>query len=366
MKKYNLLIALSLGIAFANCDNQKNLEKDVRSINTSQLKQLYKGNESLKLSLDITENTVIDSVAYFLNDKKIGTTANNNILDYDLKNEKFGKTQIKGIAYAGGNNKEVVSHIEIVSPVTPKFLKYKLVNTYPHDQEAYTQGLEFYNGILYESTGNGEGGGTTTNGMGTGKKGVSSVRQVDYKTGKVIKAHNLPMEIFGEGCTVLNNKLYQLTYLNNEGFIYNPETLERESTFKYFKNMQGWGLCNDGQYLYMTDGSEKIYKVNPENFQQLDYINVYTNNSPIGNINEMEWVNGKIYANIYGENAVAVIDPKTGSVEAAIDFSDLLHKTTYHADRDVFNGIAYNPNTKTFFVTGKNWDKMFEVEIVEE
>ncbi len=366
MKKYNLLIALSLGIAFTSCDNQKNLEKNVLSINTSQLKQLYKGNESLKLNLELAQNTTIDSVSYYLNDKKIGAVTSNKVLEYNLSKEKYGKVQIKGIAYASGNNKEVISNIEIVSPMVPKFLKYKLLNTFPHDQEAYTQGLEFYNGILYESTGNGEGGFTTTTGRGTGKKGISSVRQINYKTGEILKIHKLPIEIFGEGCTILNDKLYQLTYLNNEGYIYNPETLEKEKTFKYFKNMQGWGLCNDGESLYMTDGSEKIYKVDPENFKELDYINVYTNNGPIGNVNELEWVNGKIYANVYGGNAIAIIDPETGAVEAAIDFSDLLHKTTYHEDRDVFNGIAYNPATKTFFVTGKNWDKMFEVEIVEE
>lgn len=358
MKKYNTLVILSLASIFTACGDQKNLEKNVLSLDTAKLKQLYQENEALNLSLTLANNIELDSVAYFLDAKKIGTSKANDELKYNLSNEKYGSYTLKAIAYSGDQSKEVKSTVEVAPSKAPKLLQFKIVNTYPHDKTAYTQGLEFHNGILFESTGNGEG-------IGTGKKGISSVRQVNYKTGEIIKAHNQPVEIFGEGCTILNNKLYQLTYKNNLANIFNPETLELENTVDYFQKMEGWGLTNDGTHLYMTDGTQKIYKLDPATFKEVDFVNVYTTKGPVGNVNELEWVNGKIYANFYSEWAVGVINPKTGAVEAAIDFSSLYDLIEKHPDLDVFNGIAYNPATKTFFVTGKNWDKMFEVEIFE-
>jgi len=364
MKKYNILIPLVLGVAFMSCSNKKKLKKNVLSIETGHLKQLYKASEDIKLSLKTTEKAQVDSVVYYFNDKKVGASIKNEVLNLNLAEQKLGKTTIKAVAYSDNSSKDFTTEIEITAPNAPKFYSYKIVNTFPHDQEAYTQGLEFYNGILYESTGNGEGGGSTT-GRGTGKKGVSSVRQVDYKTGKVIKIHNQATEIFGEGCTILNNKLYQLTYQNNEAYVFNPETLALEKTLPYFKKMEGWGLANDGKHLYMTEGTEFIYKLDPETFKEIDRVSVYTDKNVIPYANELEWVEGMLYANFYGQNAVAVINPKNGAIEAVIDFSELVNLTTYHADRDVMNGIAYNPQTKTFFLTGKNWDKMFEIQIIK-
>ena len=366
MKKHNLLIAITLGIAFISCGNKNKIEKNIISIDTSQIKQVYQSNEQVTLQLKTLPKTQIDSTVYYFDDIKIGTVTGNDPLNYPLDKEKFGVKKVKAIGYGNGKSKEVHTVLEVVSSIQPKLYGYKIVNIYPHDQEAYTQGLEFYKGMLVESTGNGEGGATTSSGRGTGKRGTSSIRQVDVKTGKNIKIKELPQEIFGEGCTVLNDKIYQLTYQNNEGYVYDANTLEKLDTFKYFQNMEGWGLTNDGTYLYMTDGSEKIYKIDPNTFELVDYVNVYTNSKQIRSVNELEWVDGKIYANFYQlEPAAAVIDPKTGAIEAVIDFTGLVDLTTYHEDRDVFNGIAYNPTTKTFFVTGKNWDKIFEVELVK-
>ncbi|MBW3519747.1 glutaminyl-peptide cyclotransferase [Flavobacterium sp. NKUCC04_CG] len=358
MKKHNFLIALSLSAAFFSCEDKKKSEENTFSIDSSQLKQVYHTNDALKLSISNKNNAPIDSVAYYLNDKKIGASKENQVLNFPLENEKLGGMTIKAIIYQGATPIETTSHIELASSVVPKILQYKIINTYPHDIKAYTQGLEFLDDILIESTGNGAG-------NGTGKKGISSIRKVDYKTGKVLKIVELPETVFGEGATVLNNKIYQLTYKNNEAYVYNAETLVREQTIPYFAKMEGWGLTNDGTNLYMSNGSERVYIIDPKTFKELDYINIYTNNVKIGAINEMEWVDGKIYANIYGERAIAIINPKNGTVEAAVDLSELQTQVTYHPDLDVLNGIAYNPKTKTFFVTGKNWDKMFEIEIIQ-
>ena len=154
-----------------------------------------------------------------------------------------------------------------------------------------------------------------------------------------------------------------MTYQNNEGYVYNADTFKKEKTLPYFKKMEGWGLTTDGTNLFMNDGSERIHILNPNTFQQIDFINVYSGGTKIPSINEMEWVDGKIYSNIYGKDAVVIINPTNGAVESIINLVDLKKKITKLPDTDVLNGIAYNPKTKTFFVTGKNWDKMFEIRI---
>ncbi|MEW5675468.1 glutaminyl-peptide cyclotransferase [Flavobacterium enshiense] len=359
MKKHNSLAFILLSAAIISCDGNKKNTENLFSVNSDNLKVQYQPQETLSLSLKNPENKTLDSVIYYINDKKIGSVKGNEKLDFAFADQKLGYQNIKALAYYEGENTEAAYRVELVSNIQPKLLKYTIVNTYPHDLKAYTQGLEFQNDILIESTGNGSG-------NGTGTKGKSSLRKTDYKTGKVTKIVELPDSVFGEGCTVLNNKVYQITYKNGEAYVYNIDTFEKEKTFKYFKaGMEGWGLTNDGKNLLMSDGSEKIYFVNPADFKEVDYINVYTAGTKIKAVNEMEWIDGKIYANIYTMDAIAVINPKNGAVEAVINLSDLKAKVTQHPDIDVLNGIAYNPKTKTLFVTGKNWDKMFEIKVTE-
>lgn len=359
MKTYKVLGVIFLAGLIASCEGSKKSKTNIFSFKQSELKSQYTTKDVLKLQLDALENEKIDSIVYFVNDKKVGTKTDLSALEYQWQNQKLGYVGIKAIAYINGNPEETSSRIEMVSDVQPKPLTYKILNTFPHDIKAYTQGLEFYRDTLFESTGNGAG-------NGTGLKGISSLRKTDYKTGKVYKQIELENAMFGEGITVLNNKVYQLTYTEGTAFVYDANTLKREKTFKYFKEkMQGWGLTNDGTNLYMSDGSEKIWIVNPETFKEMDYINIYIGVNKVKNVNELEWVDGKIFGNVYQRDAIARINPNTGAVEAIVDLKALKSKVTQHPDVDVLNGIAYNPKTKTFFVTGKNWDKMFEISISE-
>ena len=357
MKNYNALAFILLSSFFFSCDKEKNNEKILFSIDTTGLKEVYQPQETLPLGITNIENKAIDSVIYYVNDKKVGAVKGNGKFSFALKDQKLGYQNIKALVYFEGENNEATGRVELVSAIQPKLLDYKIINTYPHDIKAYTQGLEFYRDTLIESTGNGAG-------NGTGLRGISSLRKTDYKTGKVYKIVELPQTVFGEGATVLNNKVYQLTYQNNEAYVYNADTFKKEKTFPYFKpQMEGWELSNDGKNLLMSDGTEKIWFVNPADFKEVDYINVYTAGSKIKAVNEMEWIDGKIFANIYTKDAIAIIDPKNGAVEAIINLTDLKSKVTAHPDLDVLNGIAYNPKTKTIFVTGKNWDKMFEIKV---
>lgn len=358
MKNIKLLAFIILGTALVNCNGSKKDKTSSFSFNQKELKSQYTVNDVLKLQIDNTENTKIDSIVYFINDKKVGSKKDASIFEHQWSTQKMGYIGLKAIIYLEGKSEETTSRVEMISGIQPKLLTYKILNTYPHDLKAYTQGLEFYRDTLFESTGNGAG-------NGTGIRGISSLRKTDYKTGKVYKQVDLENAMFGEGITVLNNKVYQLTYTELTAFVYDADTFKRLKTVPYTRKMQGWGLTNDGTNLYQSDGSEKIWILDPETFKEIDYINIYTGANKVKNVNELEWVNGKIYGNVYQRDAIAKIDPKTGAVEAILDLKDLKSKVKQHPDVDVLNGIAYNPKTKTFFVTGKNWDKMFEISISE-
>lgn len=358
MRKHKLFAFIILAGLLVNCNDSKKSKTNSFSFDQSQLKPQYTANDALKLQINNPAETKIDSITYFVNNKKVGTKKDESAFDYKWDNQKMGYVSLKAVVYTGGKSEETISRIEMVSDVQPKLLSYKILNTYPHDIKAYTQGLEFYRDTLYESTGNGAG-------NGTGIKGISSLRKTDYKTGKVYKQVELENAIFGEGMTVLNNKVYQLTYTELTAFVYDADTFKRLKSMPYSRKMQGWGLTTDGKNLYQSDGSEKIWILDPETLKEIDYINIYTGANKVKNVNELEWVNDKIYGNVYLRDAIARINPKTGAVEAILDLKELKSKVTQHPDLDVLNGIAYNPKTKTFFVTGKNWDKMFEISISE-
>ena len=350
MRNYNLLSIILLGITLASCSDTKKNENTLFSFDNSKFKELYNPKESISLSILNSNSKTIDSIIYYVNDKKVGSKKGVEKLSFELKDQKLGYQNLKAIVYYEGQNAEASTRVELVSDIQPKLLKYTILNTYPHDTLAYTQGLEFYRDTLYE---------------GTGQYGKSSLRKTDYKTGKVYKQTDLDSKYFGEGITILNNKVYQLTWQNNEGYVYNADTFQKEKTFTYFKPIEGWGLTNDGKNLYQSDGTEKIWIMDPTTLKEVDYLNVYSFETKIKSINELEWINGKIYGNVYQKDAIAIINPKNGAVEAIINLADLKKKITKLPDNDVLNGIAYNPKTKTIFVTGKNWDKMFEIKISE-
>ncbi len=355
MKTRNVLITLGLAAMVLSCKNEEKTQNKFR-IESSQLKQTYDLNEKIQLKLAEEGTSTLDSVVYFANGKRVGAVKANAAFEFVLAGQNYGNLEIVAKAYEKGKEDESSIQLNLFPSEAPVAWNYTVVNTYPHDQKAYTQGLEFYGDVLIESTGNGEG-------VGTGTKGKSSIRKVNPKTGEVLKIVELPDEVFGEGATVLGGKLYQLTYKNNHAFRYDINTFEQEKVFPYFQNMEGWGLTNDGTNLYMSDGTPNVYRVNPEDFSKVGQFTVATNQQLIPAVNEMEWVNGKIYANVYGMEAICVIDPNTGKIEAVIDLSQLKSQVTKHPDLDVLNGIAYNKKNNTFFVTGKNWDKMFEIKI---
>ncbi len=349
MKKYNFLAVILLGITLIGCGDTKKSENSLFNIDDSAFPAHFLPQESISIGILNPNSKEIDSVAYFVNDKKVGSSKGAEKFKFELKDQKLGYQYLKATVYFGSDSSDATKRVEVVSNVEPKLLKYKIVNTYPHDTKAFTEGLEFHDGTLYEST---------------GQKGDSYFRSVDYKTGKVIKQVDLPKEYFGEGITFINGKLFQLSWQENTGFIYDAKTLKLEKTFKYDKPIEGWGMTNDGKYIYRSDGTEKIWKMDPETQKLIDYINVYSGTSKIKAINELEYINGKFYVNVWQKDAIAVVNPTSGAVEGILNMSDL-RKFIKHPQAEVLNGIAYNPQTKTIFITGKYWEKMFEITVSE-
>ncbi|MFH6968033.1 glutaminyl-peptide cyclotransferase [Flavobacterium sp. FlaQc-28] len=349
MRKHNFLAVILLGTTLIGCGDKNKGENSLFNIDDSAFPAHFLPQEAVSIGISNPNSKEIDSVAYFVNDKKVGSKKGNEKFKFELKDQRLGYQYLKATVYYRGNSSDATKRIELVSSVEPKLLNYKVINTYPHDTKAFTEGLEFYDGVLYEST---------------GQKGDSYFRSVDYKTGKVIKQVDLPKEYFGEGITFINGKVFQLSWQEKTGFIYDAKTLKLEKTFTYDKEIEGWGMTNDGKYIYRSDGTEKIWKMDPETQKLIDYINVYSGTSKIKVLNELEYINGKIYANVWQKDAIAVINPTSGAVEGILNLSDL-RKFIKHPEAEVLNGIAYNPQTKTIFVTGKYWEKMFEITVSE-
>lgn len=227
----------------------------------------------------------------------------------------------------------------------PKY-GYEVVNTWPHDTEAYTQGLVFNDGKLLE---------------GTGRVGRSSLRQVELETGKVLKKVDVPNPYFAEGITLLKGKIYQLTWRHQLGFIYDAWTFEKIGQFNY--QGEGWGLANDRKSLILSDGTNRIRFLDPDNFQVRKTIAVVDGGSPVNEINELEYVQGEIYANIWHEDRIARIDAETGRVLGWIDLTGLLSRSEAGDEEAVLNGIAYDATNGRLFVTGKLWPKLFEIRL---
>lgn len=224
---------------------------------------------------------------------------------------------------------------------------YKVVHTYPHDRGAYTQGLVFDSGFLYEST---------------GLLGQSTLRCVELETGTVLKSRALSAQHFGEGVTVCGDRIIQLTWRSQVGFVYDKDSFELWREFTY--PTEGWGITYDGQRLIMSDGSSRLYFLTPENFQVTGSIEVTDNGQPVSGLNELEYIRGEIYANVWPTDRIVRIAPETGRVTGWIELAGLLPPEDRTEPVDVLNGIAYDAGNDRLFVTGKLWPKLFEIELV--
>ena len=356
MKTYNLLFLLILAFSIASCGGDSDETSNEFTLELNANKTEYQLGEKLQASVKSLGGAKIDSVVFFWGDKRIQKITNANF-EYTFQNEKLGKWPFTAKIFSNGQMAELEKEITLFNNSTPVTYTYEIVNSFPHAKDAYTQGLEFYRDTLFEST---------------GQYGNSSLRKVKLETGEIYQKIDVPSDYFAEGITILNNKVFQLTWKAGMGFIYDVDNLEKLEEFAYNRSKEGWGLTNDGEKLYKSDGTEKIWTLNAETLAEENFIQTVTNKTIATQLNELEWVEGKIYANTYQKNGVAIINPENGAVEGVINFEGLIDKIGNAGDpdfdslNDVLNGIAYDASNKKLYVTGKKWDTLFEVKIIQK
>lgn len=250
----------------------------------------------------------------------------------------------------GGNaarNRKSAAATRITVPAAPREYTYRVKAVHPHATDAYTQGLQYVDGTLWE---------------GTGQHGASRVMKTDLGTGRTELFARLPRSEFGEGITLLDGRLYYLTWQSNTAHVYDAATGRHLRDFRY--PGEGWGLTTDGERLYLSDGTESIHVLDPETFRRERHITVTLEGEPVHFLNELEWIDGRIWANVYTTDQIVIIDPATGAVEGVVDLTGLLPQEDRTRQTDVLNGIAWDAAGGRIFVTGKNWPKLFEIEIL--
>ncbi|WP_118193531.1 glutaminyl-peptide cyclotransferase [Albibacterium indicum] len=310
---------------------------------------IYLG-DTIKLQLNVPESEQTDSIVYYVNDSVIEKSNGNDPIYFDSSKLRYGSQQLIAKHYQNGELTERKVSVTVLPQQAPEQFSFSVVNSFPHDNGAYTQGLEYKDGFLYEST---------------GEYGHSSLRKVNLKTGEVVQKVDLPQSQFGEGLTIVDNKILQLTWREGIGLVYDLTSFEKLKEFNYQASREGWGICYDGEKLIKSDGSNRLYFLDKDSYAETgEYIDVYNQSGAVDNLNELEFINGKIYANIYLTDKIAIIDPATGVVEGELNLIGLLPQKDHKPDTDVLNGIAYDKNQDRIFVTGKKWNTLFEIKLL--
>ncbi len=295
------------------------------------------------------DTTQFDSVQFFINNQFLKTsTIIPTKITWNSNNAKTGKNSFEARVFSQENMENWKLSLTLLSDIKPEEYSFKIINTFPHDRAAYTQGLVYEDGFLYEAT---------------GVKGESTLRKVQLATGEILQAVTLPKDIFGEGITLFGDKIIQLSYQAYTGFVFDKKSFKLLVKFNYPKPTEGWGLTNDGKNLIMSDGTHNLYYIDPVSFSQTGKLEVYDQKGPVNRLNELDIINGELWANIYTTDKIAKIDLKTGKVIAYIDLTEILPQKDYERDTDVLNGIAYDEENDRIFVTGKRWPKLFEIQL---
>lgn len=310
-----------------------------------------KAGDSVFFKYESSMQDLPDSIKISI-DYKHHKTMQKNLVDIALLPNKqktgqrtFGFTFYWGDSLVASKQEKVLFY----SRIKPENYGYKIIETFPHNPRFYTQGLEYANGYLFE---------------GTGQYGESSLNKIDLEKNEVIQSINLDDNVFGEGITLINNKIYQLTWRSSTGFVYDMQSFKKLYDFSY--PTEGWGLTNNGKELIMSDGSEIIYFLDMEYMQEVRRIEVYDDKGPVKNLNELEFINGQLFANVYTTNQIVVIDETSGMVLKKINFNGILDQVEKQKPIDVMNGIAWDRENERLIVTGKWWPSYFHVKLIKK
>lgn len=348
-----LKIWLAVIIFFAGCgssDEHKSQSKSPRIKNLSKIESPANGTtftvgDTINFKISTTdESVVVDSVDISLDGKLVSK----NSASWNTSNASTGKQNLMVTVYlSNGKVEKKRQTYTFLSDLEPTKYTYRIINTYVHDPDAFTQGLLIDDNQLYEST---------------GERGFSSLRKVDITTGEVLKKLDIASQYFGEGIAAIGDKLYMLSWKEGTGFVFDKQTFEQIRQFAY--TFEGWGMTAMGDTLVVSDGTHLIRFMDPEGFSEYRQIEVYDQNGPIDYLNELEYVNGDLFGIRWQTESIYMIDPATGKVKGILDLEGIFDYSIYDRRIDVLNGIAYNPKTDQYFVTGKWWPKLFEIELI--
>jgi len=347
-----IFIGIALAFVSACKDNSTTTYRSFLSPMTGL--NVPSGNE-FEVKVQFGAEQKVDSVVYLIDTVKMISKADTSAIKLKTEGLKLGNHLITAKIFGAGKSEDLTSNINVLAAHAPTEYTYKVIKTLPHDTSSYVEGLEYHDGFFYESAGD---------------YGHSSLRKVDPSTGKILQKADLDKQYFGEGITVIGNKIIQLTYREKVGFVYDKATFKKLAEFSYTIGREGWGLAFDGEKVLNTDGSNTIFFLNKDTYQKTGSIDVFDHKGPIQNLNELEIIDGKIYANVYTTNDILIINPATGAVESKIDLSGLLpadyFKTEDAKANNVLNGIAYDKATKRLFVAGKKWPHIFQIELIKK
>ncbi len=352
MRYYHFLIVIAIGVACSSQEQGESRTKSPRirkvsSVVSPKNNQAFEFGDTITWEAKLKDPGSIDSMRL----ETMGTTVvfPGNAATWIPESPRAGFPRMKLTVFFDGSSEVHYPRVKLTPKDQPTAYTYQIVATYPHDTEAYIQGLFVHEGHFVEST---------------GQRGASTLRRYEPVSGEMVKKIALEDQYFGEGCTLWEDKVYQLTWQSQIGLIYDLE-FNQIGTFSY--PTEGWGLTTWQDQFIMSDGSANLYFMDPEGFREVDRFEVYQNKNKVGNLNELETVGDLVYANVYGKEIVVMIDPKSGAVVGEIDFAGLQSRAASERSIDyVLNGIAYDSENDRLFVTGKLWDTIFEVQLIEK
>lgn len=361
MKNKLSLLLVTTTLFLFNCGCKHNEQTDNSVTVSPEAGTSYKSGDLVAVQAHYPKDMRPDSIVYLLDSIKVGSLKDSSALSLKTDSMHMGPRIITAKVYQGGKSQDASTNIVLLPAKAPEQYTYRVIKTFPHDTGSFTEGLVYQDGFLYES-----GGGYLKPPKDQEVTNQSSLRKVDLATGKVLKKVMLDSAVFGEGISIVGNKIVQLTYHEKVGYVYDKETFNKLSTFVNNTGVEGWGMCFDGTKLYMDDSTNRIWLLDKNTFKQIGYIDVYDDKGPVNSINELEYIDGKIYANIWQTNNIIVIDPKTGAVLEKIDLTNLYPQDKRSPGADVLNGIAYDAAGKRIFITGKKWPTLYQVEFLKK
>lgn len=353
--KNKIFLFLAVVAVIYGCSSCNKSEKAAEISVSPEAGTSYKSGADVTVKVSYPADIKPDSIVYLIDSTRIASKKDSSALILKTDTLSLGPRVITAKVFTAGKSQEATTNIVLVAAKAPEQYTYQVIRKFPHDTSAYTEGLQYYNGYLYEATGN---------------YGHSAMKKVDLETGKTVLETKLDKKYFGEGFAIVGDKIVQMTYREKTGFVYDLNTLKLLNIFNYNVGVEGWGMCSDGKKLYADDSTNRIWFLDKNNYRSIGFIDVYDDKGPVNEVNELEYIDGKLYSNIYTKDTILVINPKTGAVEQHVDMSNLWpmkdRPANYDNDQNVLNGIAWDEKGRRLFVTGKKWPYVYQVKFVKK